>query len=671
MSFKNVTRSLVPAVLILAISATTAKAQTVRSENILPLATDPAITGWFGAHRVSYAPDITPRQQLFLFLHGQGGSGTGASELVKTAAELGFHAVGLTYPNDWSPFVVCSSDPACPENLRREIIDGTDRTPLITVSRANSIESRLLKLLSHLNTLHPDENWMQYVADGQIAWNSVVVWGHSQGGGNAGVIAKHRTLARLCTSAPAADGGPGNSAAWWSGGATPGEDCFGFCHTQDALNVKVAFWDAIGMGAFGGVLDIATNPPPFGNTHKLSSSIEPAIVGQYHNSVVMDAVTPRDATNTPIYKPVWQYMLTAAGGGTGGGNGAVWNDVPFATVPTFSGTTTLMMDIYAANTGSGARPLLVWIHGGGWQGGSHNQVPQMALALRDRGVTVASIGYRLSGEAIFPAQIHDCKAAIRFLRANAATYNIDPSRIAVWGSSAGGHLAALVGTTGNAPSIEGDVGGNLGFSSSVLAIATYFGPTDLLNMALDCDLQSIGCTINHDDPTSGESKLLGLTGANEGIGWLRANAANPAPPFPEKMALAASVNPITHLDAEDPPMYIAHGDLDTTVPLNQSTRLHNAAITTGVQHEYVVVPGASHGFLGTAAGEVTGDWIVSKLNLCPCAADADCSGTLGTQDIFTFLNLWFAGLPAADFNHAGGLTTQDIFDFLNAWFAGC
>ncbi|HZW07217.1 MAG TPA: alpha/beta hydrolase, partial [Phycisphaerales bacterium] len=464
----------------------------VRIETVAPASTDPAINGWLGNHATAYSPSASHSGRLFLFMHGQGGTGAGAMELLRTAAEEGFHAIGVTYPNDWSPFNLCTGDPLCPENLRREIIDGTDRTPLITVTRANSLENRVIKLLARMDVLHPGEGWGQFVVNGEIQWSRVTLWGHSQGGGNAGVLARLHVVERACLSAPAADGGAGNPAAWWASHATPAASYFGFCHAQDQLATKVAFWDALGMGAFGSVVDVAGSAAPFGGTHELSSSVAPAVAGQYHNSVVMDAVTPRGTDNVPVYKPVWRHMMKAAS--EGGQTGQVWNDVVYATVPTFAGTTNLLLDVRGATgSGPGPRPVLLWIHGGGWQSGTENNVAGVALELRSRGITVASVDYRLSGEAVFPAQVHDCKGAIRYLRAHAAEFNIDPARIAVWGSSAGAHLAALVATSSGVASLEGETGGNLDQSSAVVAGVSYFGPTDILNMGLDCAAQTPAC----------------------------------------------------------------------------------------------------------------------------------------------------------------------------------
>jgi len=555
--------------------------------------------------------------------------------------------------------------------VRRELIIGVNHSPFITVNRPDSLENRLIKLLLHLDTLHPGEGWGDYLENNAIRWSDIVVWGHSQGGGNAGVIAKDHELARCCTSAPAADGGPGNPAAWWAQHATPSAQYFGLCHTQDALSQKVAFWTA--LGAPGPVTDIATTTPPYAGSQQLSTSIAPAVAGQYHNSPVMDSVTPRNTDGTARYREVWRHMLTADAGEPPAPTS--WDDVVYATVPvTGGGTINLHMDIHGATTQSGPHPVIVWIHGGGWQSGSHNQTPSFALALRERGVTIASIEYRLSNEGVFPAQLHDCKGAIRYLRANAGLYGIDPERIGVWGSSAGGHLASLVSTTSGDASFEGSTGGNGAFSSAVLAGAAFYPPADLLNMQPDCALQSVGCSFNHDDPTSPESKLLGVSGAGEGLGWLRANLSNPSEPFPALASRAASSSPVAQVDANDPPMFLVHGDVDTVVPLNQSLRLRDALNGAGVGVTHIVAPGFGHGSVGTTLSAATGEWL--RTQLMSCTADFNHDGDTGTdQDIEAFFAcLGGTCCPActgADFNADGDIgTDQDIESFFRVLGGG-
>ncbi|MFA6545009.1 MAG: alpha/beta hydrolase [Limisphaerales bacterium] len=226
------------------------------------------------------------------------------------------------------------------------------------------------------------------------------------------------------------------------------------------------------------------------------------------------------------------------------------------------------LDIYTPESASaGAKlPLVVWVHGGGWQNGSKNACP--ALWLVPRGYVVASINYRLSSHATYPAQIEDCKAAIRWLRANAASYGIDGERIGAWGSSAGGHLVALLGVTGDVKDF--DKGENLQVSSAVQAVCDFFGPTDFLQMT------RFPGAIPHDSPNSPESKLIG--------GAIQENK--------DKVARA---NPLTFVSRADAPFLILHGDKDPVVPIHQSELLEAALKQAGVEATLVKLEGAGHG----------------------------------------------------------------------------
>lgn len=251
------------------------------------------------------------------------------------------------------------------------------------------------------------------------------------------------------------------------------------------------------------------------------------------------------------------------------------------------------LDIYLPPNAPAPYPVIVWIHGGGWQSGDKSSAAFYAGKLVPQGFAVVGINYRLSGSTIFPAQIYDCKAAIRWIRANAATYQFDSTRIGVWGSSAGGHLAALLGTSGGVSALEGDAGGNLAYSSHVQAVVDFFGPTDLLNIQLDVR-NPPGSNFNHDSSTSPESQLIGFRQSGQGIGVLRANQTNPNSPYPQKMTLINLTNPINYISADDPPFYIAHGTADKTVPNLQSARLANALAAAGVVYRYDIIAGAGH-----------------------------------------------------------------------------
>ncbi|MEQ8785033.1 MAG: alpha/beta hydrolase [Pirellulaceae bacterium] len=212
-------------------------------------------------------------------------------------------------------------------------------------------------------------------------------------------------------------------------------------------------------------------------------------------------------------------------------------------------------------------PLVVFIHGGGWRNNSYKKC--LTPWLTDYGFAVASVGYRLSDAAKFPAQVHDCKAAVRWLRASAAKYGYDAERIGVAGTSAGGHLALMLGVTGGEDAMEGDVGGNGDQSSRVQAIVDYFGPSDFV-------LRSKNQPVKTEKPDSPVRLLLGVAASEN-----------------EKLAKLAS--PAFHVSDDDAPLLILHGDKDTTVYLDQSQRMVDEYKRAGLDVMLEVVPGGGHG----------------------------------------------------------------------------
>lgn len=354
-----------------------------------------------------------------------------------------------------------------------------------------------------------------------------------------------------------------------------------------------------------------------------------------------------------------------------------FNDVVFGIEPTDAGgSVTLMIDIYLPPVGHPPYPCVLWIHGGGWQGGTYNNVPGFATQLLNDGVAIASARYRLSGEAIFPAQIHDVKGAVRFLRANAATYQLDTNRFGSWGSSAGGHLSALLAMSGGVSELEGSSGGNLAFSSTLQVCVDYFGPTDILNMNLDVTTPP-GSGIDHDAPTSPESHLVGWDQPGQGIGDIRANLANPAAPYPALVALCHQVNPITLVNFGDPPTFIAHGTADTTVPIMQSTRLANALTTASVPFAYHQVPGAGHGGFPNATQIAAQEFLIAGFTSPKALGDLNCDGAVDLLDVepFVLRLIDFTAHTAsepdchtrnADFTADGLVNARDIPAFLDA-----
>lgn len=260
-------------------------------------------------------------------------------------------------------------------------------------------------------------------------------------------------------------------------------------------------------------------------------------------------------------------LLTLAPALPGGG---VQQDIVYKTV----NQVPLHLDLYPAS-GAGPHPLVLWIHGGAWTAGNKSLPASQISGLLAGGVSVASLQYRLTSqgalfgasEVLFPAQLEDVQDALRFLRQNAANYDLDPARFGVWGASAGGHLAALAGLRGDAADPAGD--------TSVQAIGDAYGPTELFT--LDADAVAAGCTsyLVHDAPGSPESRLVGFDGPGEGLGVLRS-----LPGLPEHQ-LVLDASPLLFVGPDAPPLLALHGQVDCTISWLQSQRLVDALQALG------------------------------------------------------------------------------------------
>ena len=237
-------------------------------------------------------------------------------------------------------------------------------------------------------------------------------------------------------------------------------------------------------------------------------------------------------------------------------------DVPYATVDGRE----LLLDIYMPE--QELPPfLIVWIHGGAWHSGSKEDPP---LVLLQHGYALASIDYRLSVDAPFPAQIHDIKAAIRFLRAHADDYGYRSDQIIIWGSSAGGHLAALTGVTNGDTDLEGDLGNYLDYSSDVQVVLNFYGPSNFLTIL-------------------SQSTPHGLSVRAPALALLLGK------PIDQAEQLANLASPIFHVSEGDPPMLIVHGDQDIQVPVNQALELHAAYQKHNLSSQLEIISGAGHG----------------------------------------------------------------------------
>lgn len=238
-------------------------------------------------------------------------------------------------------------------------------------------------------------------------------------------------------------------------------------------------------------------------------------------------------------------------------------DIEFARVDEFS----LKLDLYQP-VGAASPPLIVWVHGGAWRAGSKDNMPLDELV--KRGFAIASIDYRLSPVAKFPAQVHDCKAAIRFLRAKAKQYGYDASKTGIVGSSAGGHLVAEIGVTNGHSKLEGTVGKHLDQSSSVQAIVDYYGPTNFLTILKQSTPHGLSVRV---------PALQLLLGSQP----------------EENAALAKLASPVYHVDKNDPPLLMIHGDYDPQVPINQSHELHGRYKELGLTARLEIIHGGAHG----------------------------------------------------------------------------
>jgi acetyl esterase/lipase len=225
----------------------------------------------------------------------------------------------------------------------------------------------------------------------------------------------------------------------------------------------------------------------------------------------------------------------------------------------------LVLDIYKLQEQKNPY-LIIWIHGGAWYSGSKENPPLNFLSY---GYAMASIEFSLSTEQIFPAQIHDIKAAIRFLRANANKYGFRADKIIIWGSSSGGHLAALIATTNNNKELEGTIGNYTSTSSSVQGCIDYFGPTNFLTI------------LNQSTPHGLNVRLPAL-------------AILLGKPIDQATTLAKLASPVYQVDAGDPPMFIVHGEQDIQVPINQSIELMSAYKSKSLKVQIEFIPNAGH-----------------------------------------------------------------------------
>jgi acetyl esterase/lipase len=227
----------------------------------------------------------------------------------------------------------------------------------------------------------------------------------------------------------------------------------------------------------------------------------------------------------------------------------------------------LKLDLARPRQGAGPFPAVVCLHGGGWRAGSRHDLDKLIQMLAGQGFVAVSVGYRLAPAAHFPAQIEDCKAAVRWLRAHARQYHLDPDRVGALGFSAGGHLACLLGTADRSAGLEGE-GGNPDQSSRVQAVVSFFGPTDFSKKTWSDEVENVF--------------LVPFLGA----------------PYDKAADLYRKASPLTYVSKDDPPFLFFHGTKDPLVNVQESENMVKKLQEVGVSARLVRLEGEGHGWAG-------------------------------------------------------------------------
>ncbi|EIC22245.1 BPSS1187 family protein [Thiorhodovibrio frisius] len=284
---------------------------------IAPDRCDSAVTQWCDDHLVMRNPMVSARNQLFLFLCGSYGTPTHQKRITSLAANMGYHAINLSYPNSWTVGGLCrdATDTNCHGKLRLDILDGGNRSGLIDIGRKNSIEARLYALLNLLSSSRTDQGWEQFCCGSHcIDWSKVVVAGHSQGGGQAAIIGKtYQVLRVVMLAAPVDFVRTINQHADWisAEGVTPTERYFGFVHSDDeGFDRILECWKLMRLDD-SAIAVVDQSDSAFKQSRRLVTRIKNVRRGKYHACVAQDNLTPIGTQGQPVFEPVWHYLLNA------------------------------------------------------------------------------------------------------------------------------------------------------------------------------------------------------------------------------------------------------------------------------------------------------------------------------------------------------------------------
>jgi dienelactone hydrolase len=286
-----------------------------------PRVTDARITSNNDDHYAVMDPDASSKDQLVLVLPGTGARPSQYTDYCNNAASLGFRVLGLMYPNDKSINALCTVnaplDPRVQKWARLEVIDGRNRVNFVNVNQFNSIESRMVKALQYLQRTNPRAGWGAFLQKGNVDWDKIIVVGHSQGGGMAGVIAKTRKVNRCVMFTDMDYWVAGNRPCDWMSEApqTPTDRWYFLAHQRDqhlAFPEMITSAKALGLGKYGGFVQVETaQDSAFSGTHCLFTNLAPARFApeSFHGSVIVNPAIARNDKGVPQLKAAWDYML--------------------------------------------------------------------------------------------------------------------------------------------------------------------------------------------------------------------------------------------------------------------------------------------------------------------------------------------------------------------------
>lgn len=285
--------------------------------DISPVAADPQVSTALEAHvAINPSASVSATNKLFVFLPGTTGIPDYYRLILRSGASRGFHALGLNYPNSEAVGVIClAEDTSCFWDVRREVITGVDHSNLVNVDSANSIATRVAKAVAYLNTNYPNEGWGQYVSGGTPVWSKIIVAGHSQGGGHAGVMTKLYSLSRaVYFSSPPDWSVRANAPASWTtmSNVTPTSSQYAFGNVNDTLvqySELSVIWQSMGLPALGAAVSVDATTS-YGGTHLLTTAVPGTgnSTSPTHGSTVRDEPTPKNSSGAPIFDPVWAYL---------------------------------------------------------------------------------------------------------------------------------------------------------------------------------------------------------------------------------------------------------------------------------------------------------------------------------------------------------------------------